>query len=150
MGASSGTARREDSVPEPEQWMEAVVERENMKRALQQVVRNRGAAGGDGLPVEQLLPHLKEHWGRIKAELLDGTYQPAPVRRVEIPKPGGGGMRMLGIPTVVDRLIQQALHQVLSPHFDPSFSASSYGFRPGRNAQQAVRQAHAYVREGRR
>ena len=130
--------------------MEAVVERENMKRALQQVVRNRGAAGVDGMPVEQLLPYLKEHWERIKAELLDGTYQPAPVRRVEIPKPGGGGMRVLGIPTVVDRLIQQALHQVLSPHFDPSFSASSYGFRPGRNAQQAVRQARAYVREGRR
>jgi RNA-directed DNA polymerase len=130
--------------------MEAVVERENMKRALQQVVRNRGAAGVDGMPVEQLLPYLKEQWGRIKAELLDGGYQPAPVRKVEIPKPGGGGMRMLGIPTVVDRLIQQALQQVLSPLFDPNFSVSSYGFRPGRNAQQAVRQARAYVREGRR
>lgn len=149
VGASSGTARREDSVPEQAQSREAVVERENRKRALQQGVRNRGAAGVDQMPVEQLLPSLKEPWGRIKAERLEGRYQPAPVRKVEIPKPGGG-MRMLGIPTAVDRLIQQALHQVLSPLFDPSFSASSYGFRPGRNAQQAVRQARAYVREGRR
>jgi RNA-directed DNA polymerase len=93
---------------------------------------------------------LREHWLRIKEELLAGRYQPQPVLKVEIPKPGDKGMRMLGIPTAIDRLIQQALHQVLSPLFDPSFSETSYGFRPQRSAQQAVLKAREYVREGRR
>jgi RNA-directed DNA polymerase len=129
--------------------MEAVVERENMLVALKRVESNGGAAGVDEMTVEELRPYLKEHWPRIQKELLEGRYQPQPVRRVEIPKPGGG-KRQLGIPTVVDRLIQQALHQVLTPIFDPDFSESSYGFRPGRSAHQAVQQARAYVAEGRR
>ena len=148
-GASSGTARRETVRPETEQVMEAVVARENMFRAYEQVLSNKGAAGTDGMTVEDLKPYLQEHWERIKEELLNGKYQPQPVRCVEIPKPQGG-MRQLGIPSVVDRLIQQALHQILSPVFEPGFSESSYGFRPGRSAQQAVRQARAYVAEGRR
>ena len=131
------------------QLMEAVVERENMLVALKRVESNGGAAGVDEMTVEELRRYLKEHWPRIKKELLEGRYQPQPVRRVEIPKPGGG-KRQLGIPTVVDRLIQQALHQVLTPIFDPDFSESSYGFRPGRSAHQAVQQARAYVAEGRR
>jgi RNA-directed DNA polymerase len=148
-GASSGTARKEPVRPETEQLMEAVVARENMLRAYEQVVSNKGAAGVDGMTVEQLKPYLQEHWVKIKEELLKGEYQPQPVRCVEIPKPQGG-MRQLGIPSVVDRLIQQALQQALSPIFEPEFSESSYGFRPGRSAHQAVRQARAYVAEGRR
>jgi len=150
LGASRVTARREPSGPETEQLIEAVVERENMWSALKQVERNRGAAGVDKMTVEQLRAYLREHWLRIKEELLAGNYQPLPVLKVEIPKPGGQGVRMLGIPTVIDRLIQQALHQVLSPLFEPNFSESSYGFRPHRSAQQAVLKARGYVREGRR
>lgn len=150
LGASRVTARRDDSGPEAEQLMEAVVERENMWSALKGVERNSGAAGVDKMTVAQLRPNLCEHWPRIKEELLAGEYQPQPVLKVEIPKPGGQGMRMLGIPTVIDRLIQQALHQVLSPLFEPSFSESSYGFRPNRSAQQAVLKAREYVRAGRR
>lgn len=148
-GASSATARRENVRPENSPLMEAVVARENLLRAYQKVVSNKGAAGVDGMRVEQLLPYLREHWEKIKEELLKAEYQPQPVRCVEIPKPQGG-MRQLGIPSVVDRLIQQALHQVLSPIFEPEFSPSSYGFRPGRSAHQAVQQARAYVAEGRR
>jgi len=114
--------------------MEAVVERENMVRALERVEANKGAAGVDDMPVEALRAHLKVHWPRIKAELLSGRYQPQPVRRVDIPKPGGKGMRQLGIPTGVDRLIQQAVHQVLRPIYEKQFSRHSYGFRPGRGA----------------
>lgn len=150
LGASRVTVGREDSGPETEQLMEAVVERESMWLALKQVERNRGAAGVDKMTVEQLRAYLREHWLRIKEELLADDYRPQPVLKVEIPKPGGKGMRALGIPTVVDRLIQQALHQVLSPHFEPSFSESSYGFRPNRSAQQAVVKAREYVRQGRR
>jgi len=150
LGASKVTARREDSGPETEQLMEAVVERENMKLALARVEQNRGAAGVDKMTVEQLRAYLREHWLRIKEELLADDYHPQPVLKVEIPKPGGKGMRGLGIPTVIDRLIQQALHQVLSPIFEPDFSESSYGFRPNRSAQQAVVKAREYVREGRR
>ena len=149
-GASSVTARREDSSPESEQLMEAVVERENMLTALQRVMSNRGAAGVDGMTVEELKPYLREEWKRIKEELLGDEYRPSAVLKVEIPKADGKGVRKLGIPTVTDRLIQQALHQVLSPIFEPRFSESSYGFRPGRSAQDAVREARAYVSEGRR
>jgi RNA-directed DNA polymerase len=130
--------------------MEAVVGRENMRAAYDQVVGNKGSAGIDEMTVQDLKPYLQEQWPRIKEELLRGEYQPKPVRRVDIPKPGGKGTRMLGIPCVLDRLIQQALHQVLQPFFDPTFSESSYGFRPGRGAHQAVLQAKEFVREGRR
>jgi len=143
-------ARTETSKPEQFVLMEAVVERENMVAALRRVKANKGAAGVDNMTVDELSLHLRTHWPHIKAALLEGRYEPAPVRKVEIPKPGGKGMRQLGIPTVVDRLIQQALHQVMQPLFDPSFSESSYGFRPGRSAHEAVQHARAYVSEGRR
>jgi RNA-directed DNA polymerase len=148
-GASRVTARRRYSHPETLQLMEAVVERENMKAAWRRVKGNKGAPGVDGMTVDALLPYLRERWSGIKEDLLAGRYQPSPVRKVEIPKPGGG-MRQLGIPTVLDRLIQQALHQVLQPSFDPAFSASSYGFRPGRGALQALAQAKASVAAGKR
>jgi RNA-directed DNA polymerase len=147
--ASSTTARKENIHPSTTPVMEAVVERSNMVLALHRVESNRGAAGVDEMGVEELRGYLKEHWPRIKEELLEGSYQPMAVRRIEIAKPSGG-MRQLGIPTVVDRLIQQALNQVLSPKFDAHFSESSYGFRPGRSSHQAVRQAQAYVRGGKR
>lgn len=129
--------------------MDAVVERGNLWLAYERVVRNQGAAGVDGIGVAEFKDHLKQHWPTIKAKLLAGEYIPQPVRRVDIPKPQGG-TRTLGIPTLMDRLIQQALHQVLSPIFEADFSASSYGFRPGRNAHQAVKAARQYVAEGRR
>lgn len=150
LGASRDTATRDNSEPEAEQLLEAVVERKNMWLALKQVARNSGAAGVDNMTVAQLRSYLHEHWQQIKEELLVGSYQPQPVLKVEIPKPGGKGMRMMGIPTVLDRLLQQALHQVISPLFESSFSESSYGFRPQRSAQQAVLKARQYVREGRR
>jgi group II intron reverse transcriptase/maturase len=127
----------------------AALERSNMMRAYQRVVENKGAPGVDGLTVLELKPWLVAHWSKLKQALLAGEYMPAAVRKVEIPKPQGG-VRTLGIPTVLDRLIQQALHQTLQPLFDPGFSESSYGFRPGRNAQQAVETARGYVAEGRR
>ena len=148
-GVSNGTARREPVRPEESQLMEAVVARENLLDAYARVMSNKGAAGVDEMSVEQLKPYLQEHWAQIKADLLKGAYQPKAVRCAEIPKPNGG-VRQLGIPTVVDRLIQQALHQVMSPLFEPNFSESSYGFRPGRSAQQAVSAAREYVAEGRR
>jgi RNA-directed DNA polymerase len=129
--------------------MEAVVERGNLKLAYQRVVANKGAAGVDQLAVSELKDHLKQHWPTMRAKLLAGDYQPAAVRGVDIPKPQGG-VRTLGIPTVVDRFIQQALHQVLQPIFEPTFSDASYGFRPGRNAHQALRQARQYVAQGKR
>ncbi len=140
----------DDFRSETMQLMDAVVERENMIKALRRVERNKGAAGIDEMPVSELRPYLNVHWSHIKEELLSGSYQPSAVREVKIPKPGGKGMRKLGIPTVVDRLIQQAMHQVLSPVFDPFFSDHSYGFRPGRSAHQAVLQAREYVSGGRR
>ena len=129
--------------------MSVVLERGNMKRAYDRVLRNKGAPGVDGMTVEGLKPFLKAHWPEIKVQLQEGRYRPSAVRKVEIPKPGGG-RRMLGIPTVLDRLIQQALHQVMSPLFEAEFSNHSYGFRPGRSAAQAVQQARIYVEEGRR
>ncbi|HXN16564.1 MAG TPA: group II intron reverse transcriptase/maturase [Usitatibacter sp.] len=126
-----------------------MVEHSNMRLAYQRVVENKGAPGVDGLTVVELKDWLKAHWPRVKEALLDGEYLPRPVRRVDIPKPQGG-VRTLGVPTVVDRLIQQALNQVMQPIFEPTFSVSSYGFRPGRNALQAVEAARNHVREGRR
>jgi len=130
--------------------MEEVVESKNLMKACRRVVGNKGAAGVDEMTVEELKPYLKTEWPKIKEQLLGDRYKPQPVRRVEIPKPGGKGLRMLGIPTVVDRLIQQAVLQVLDPIFDPGFSESSYGFRPGRSAHQAVLKAREYVAEGKR
>lgn len=127
--------------------MEKVVAERNAVAARDAVVRNRGAAGIDRMTTEQLPKHLSEHWDSIKAKLKAGTYVPAPVKRVEIPKPGGG-VRLLGIPTVVDRWVQQMLLQVLTPIFDPGFHPSSWGFRPDRGAHDAVRAAQGYVLEG--
>jgi len=149
-GASSGTVRREYSCTGTENLMEAVVERGNMLKAYRRVVGNKGAAGVDAMSVEELMPYLQTHWKHIKEQLLGGFYEPQPVRRVEIPKPGGRGTRKLGVPAVVDRLIQQALHQSLNPLFDSGFSVNSYGFRPGRSAHQALRQAREHVAGGRR
>jgi group II intron reverse transcriptase/maturase len=129
--------------------METVCERGNLKLAYQRVVKNKGAAGVDGIGIAEFDDHLKQHWPTIKAKLLAGEYMPHAVRRVDIDKPQGG-TRTLGIPTLTDRMIQQALHQVLSPIFEATFSESSYGFRPGRNAHQAVKAAKQYVAEGRR
>ena len=129
--------------------MEAAVERSNMLCAYERVVKNEGAPGVDGLTVSEFKPWLQAHWKSIRQALLAGEYMPGAVRKVDIPKPQGG-VRTLGIPTVLDRLIQQALHQVLQPLFEPECSESSYGFRPGRNAQQAVKAARSYVAEGKR
>jgi RNA-directed DNA polymerase len=128
--------------------MEEVCERENLKRALKRVKANKGAPGVDGMTVQALPAYLREHWPTIRASLLSGTYQPQPVRRVEIPKPDGGGVRKLGIPSALDRLIQQAVLQVLQRQWDPTFSDSSYGFRPGRSAHQAVERAQGYIQAG--
>ena len=130
--------------------MEEVCARENLMTAYKRVVGNGGAPGMDGMTVEDLMPWCRDHWARVREELLSGTYEPQPVRRVEIPKPGGKGKRMLGIPTVLDRLIQQALLQVLTPVFDPTFSADSYGFRPGRSAHDAVMRARDHMASGHR
>lgn len=129
--------------------MEQLVRKENMTRAYRQVVSNKGASGVDGLEVTELRVYLQEHWSRIKEQLLKDAYYPQSVRKVEIPKPGGG-RRTLGIPTVIDRLIQQALHQVLNPIYDPHFSQWSYGFRAGRSAHDAVRQAQEHINSGKR
>ncbi len=127
----------------------AVLARENLQRAWKRVKANKGAAGGDGLDIDQTAAHLRTAWPAIRDQLLSGAYRPMPVRRVAIPKPGGGE-RELGIPTVTDRLIQQALLQVLQPILDPSFSNHSYGFRPGRSAHDAVLAAQSYAQSGRR
>src|SRR5690349_12322330 len=129
--------------------MEAVVERDNLRKALARVRRNKGPPGVDGMTVDELASHLKDHWPEIRARLLAGTYRPLPVRRVEIPKPSGG-LRPLGVPTVLDRFIQQAALQVPQAAWDPTFSAASYGFRPGRSAHQAVRAAQDHLAAGHR
>jgi RNA-directed DNA polymerase len=127
--------------------MEEVCERENLKEALRQVKANKGSSGVDGMTVGALSDYLKQHWPAIREQLLNGTYEPKPVRRVEIPKPDGG-VRKLGIPTVLDRFIQQAVMQVLQRRWDRTFSNHSYGFRPGRSAHQAVAQAQQYIAAG--
>jgi RNA-directed DNA polymerase len=144
----ASTVEKEGTQPGAKVLMEEVLRRENMLRALRRVRSNKGAPGVDGMTVEGLVPYLKEKWPRIREELLRGVYKPAPVRRVEIPKPNGGGIRPLGIPTVLDRLIQQAILQVLSPIFDPHFSDSSYGFRPGRGCHDALKAAQGYAEAG--
>ena len=137
---------RDEGKANAELW-ERVWERQNLLAALKRVERNGGAAGMDGMPVEELRAYLKEHWLEIREALNQQTYQPRPVRRVEIPKPDGG-VRLLGIPTVLDRLLQQAISQVLTPLYEPLFSNHSYGFRPGRSAHQAIKQAQEYVQAG--
>ena len=130
-----------------EDLMEQVVSPENATSAWKAVKRNNGAPGIDGMTVSELRDHVRKHWETIRGKLLAGTYKPSPVRRVEIPKPDGG-VRLLGIPTVLDRWVQQMLLQAMQPIFDPAFSPHSYGFRPGRSAHDAVREAQTYVREG--
>src|SRR5271168_3765554 len=130
-----------------EQLMEEVCGRENLERAWKRVRRNKGSPGVDGMTIDDATGHLREHWPSIRSQLLKGIYQPQPVKRVEIPKPDGG-VRKLGVPCVVDRLIQQALLQGLQEQWDPTFSGHSYGFRPGRSAHQAVAQAQRYIAAG--
>jgi RNA-directed DNA polymerase len=138
---------RPESQARNERLLEVMLERENLKQALRRVETNKGAAGVDGMGVGELRTYLKQHWPKMREELLSGTYQPAAVRRVEIPK-ASGGMRKLGIPTVVDRFLQQAMLQVLQADWDASFSAYSYGFRPGRTAHQAIAKAQEYINAG--
>ena len=128
--------------------MERIVERGNLASALKRVRANKGSPGVDDRTVDDLVGDLRAHWPAIRAQLLAGRYQPSVVKRVDIPKPDGG-VRLLGIPTVLDRFIQQAVLQVLQPHIDPTFSTFSYGFRPGRSAHDAIRQAQRYVQEDR-
>src|ERR1035437_3517450 len=142
-GAITGT----ENPASTNRLMEAVCERENLKAALRQVKANKGSPGVDGMTVGGIKDYLKQHWPVIREQLLNGTYEPKPVRRGEIPRPDGG-MRKLGIPTVLDRLIQQAVMQVLQRQWDRTFSDHSYGFRPGRSAHQAVAQAQQYIVEG--
>lgn len=136
-----------ESPAETERMMEEVCERENLKRALKRVRMNKGSPGVGGMTVDELPGFLKEHWLEIREQLLQGTYNPKPVKRVEIPKPGGG-IRKLGVPTVLDRFIQQAILQVLQKRWDSTLSDHSYGFRPGRSAHQAVARAQEYLAEG--
>jgi RNA-directed DNA polymerase len=153
-GVFNPTAAREEPDPPRNQLTEAVVSRENTRAAYRRVKSNKGSAGVDRMSLAELGPYLRDHWAAIKVSLLEGRYEPAPVRRVDIPKPGGKGMRTLGVPTVLDRLIQQAvhqvIHQVIQPIFDPSFSTSSFGFRPGRSAHWALKQAKRHIRDGHR
>lgn len=135
--------------PEPSPLLQQALTRENLQQAWRRVKANKGAAGADGLSIEQTAQWMRTNWPTIRSQLLRGSYRPSPVRRVLIPKPDGS-QRELGIPTVTDRLIQQALLQVLQPKIDPTFSQHSYGFRPGRSAHQAVKAAKAYVQSGRR
>jgi RNA-directed DNA polymerase len=144
---SSGATSGSESPARTDRLMEEVCERENLKEALRQVKANQGSAGVDGMTVGGITDYLKQHWPTIRERLLNGTYEPQPVRRVEIPKPDGG-VRKLGIPTVLDRFIQQAVMQVLQRRWDRTFSDHSYGFRPGRSAHQAVAQAQQYIAEG--
>ncbi|MGA2204886.1 MAG: group II intron reverse transcriptase/maturase [Terriglobales bacterium] len=149
-GAESFTAECETESPaREEQLMEEVCGRENCQQALRRVKANKGSPGIDGMRIEELPGFLKQHWPVIREQLLSGTYQPQPVRRVEIKKPDGG-VRKLGIPTVLDRMIQQAVMQVLQRRWDPTFSEHSHGFRPQRSAHQAVAKAQQYIAEGNR
>jgi RNA-directed DNA polymerase len=149
-GSETPTAKRRiESPANDEQLMEEVCERENCLQAFKRVKSNKGSPGIDGMTVDDLTAYLKGHWPAIRDQLLSGTYKPQPVRRVEIPKPDGG-VRQLGIPTVLDRMVQQAVMQVLQNRWDAEFSEHSHGFRPGRSAHQAVAKAQRYIAEGRR
>jgi RNA-directed DNA polymerase len=139
------TAYNDKTGDETPKLMEEVLRRENIKVAYERVVHNGGAPGVDGMTVEALMTYCREHWARIRYELLSGKYMPKPVRKVEIPKPDGKGIRMLGIPTVMDRLIEQAILQVLQPIFDPTFSDASFGFRPGRSVHGAIARAREHM-----
>jgi RNA-directed DNA polymerase len=143
-------ARGESSGHEALTLIEHVVRREHLVAAHARVVRNGGAPGVDDRTVDALMSYCRQHWARVREQLLSGTYVPHPVRRVEIPKPEGKGVRTLGIPTVLDRFIHQALLQVLSPIFDPTFSDASFGCRPGRSTHQAVQRARGYIAAGHR
>ena len=149
-GTETSTAKRVSERPagNEQRLMEEVCERSNCLQALKRVKSNKGSAGIDGMRVGQLPSYLKEHWPAIREQLLSGTYRPQPVKRVEIAKPDGG-VRQLGIPTVLDRMVQQAVMQVLQGRWDAEFSEHSYGFRPGRSAHQAVAKAQKYIAEGR-
>ena len=136
LGAKGCSATFGRTKSEDHRLMEQVVERDNLRRAYQRVIQNKGAPGVDSVTVSEFKDWLKAHWPSVKQALLEGRYLPRPVRRVDIPKPAGG-MRTLGVPTAVDRLIQQALHQVLQPRFEPTFSDGSYGFRPGRGGSSS-------------
>ena len=147
-GSETLTAvNQHESPAQTQRLMEEVCDEENLRQALKRVKGNNGAPGIDGMNVEELVWHLAKHWDEIREQVLSGTYEPQPVRRVEIDKPDGG-VRKLGIPTVLDRWVQQAVLQVLQRHWDPTFSDHSYGFRPGRSAHQAVSRAQQYVTEG--
>jgi RNA-directed DNA polymerase len=148
-GQSSSLAAKERQRALTARLMEQVCQPENLNRAYERVKANKGSPGVDGMSVNKLGGWIKLHKHELIASLLDGSYQPQPVRGVQIPKPGGKGMRQLGIPTVVDRLVQQAIRQVLEPILDPTFSASSYGFRPGRSAHDALAKAREHVAQGR-
>lgn len=148
-GTESSVAKREvESLASGERLMEEVIEARNLKEAVKRVKANKGSPGIDGMTVGELSGFLKRHWSEIREQMLEGTYKPQPVLRVEIEKPDGSGMRKLGIPTVVDRFLQQAVMQVLQKYWDRSFSEHSYGFRPGRNAHQAVTKAQEYIAQG--
>jgi RNA-directed DNA polymerase len=149
-GRQADAVREEPAGDQARSLIEEVLRRENLIAAHERVVRNGGAPGIDGMTVEELMPYCRQHWERIREELRSGRYFPRPVRKVEIPKPDGKGVRVLGIPTVLDRMIQQALLQVLTPIFDPAFSAGSFGFRPGRGTHDAILQAREYVKGGHR
>ncbi len=149
MRTSNPTSVIELPNPKSSTIVERMVERTNMKQAYDSILRNNGSPGIDKMTVVQLMPYLKKHWSEIKVKLLNGTYMPQSVRQISIPKPTGGE-RLLGIPTVLDRLIQQALNQVLNPYFDPEFSNNSNGFRAGKSAQQAITQAGEYQNAGKR
>jgi len=147
-GTEVSKAKRKPEDPAlPVLLMEEIVKRENLKRALQRVRQNKGSPGIDGMTVRKLSGYLKKHWSQIREQLLAGNYQPRPVKRVEIPKPNGG-IRKLGIPTVLDRFVQQAIMQVLQKYWDKTFSEHSYGFRPGRSAHQAISRSQQYVEQG--
>lgn len=139
---------RDDREPALDNLMVRILARDNVQRAWQRVKSNKGAPGSDGMTLEAFPAYAREHWSEIRQSLLDGSYQPRPVRRVVIPKPHGKGERKLGVPCVIDRVIQQAILQVLTPIFDPEFSESSFGSRPQRSAHGAIRQVKAYVKSG--